>query len=93
VAFGRGWSSEFAYDAERKAFMVPGFFNEYRRAWEEPAAFLGDTPLRAFVVCASQPGVTVADARHRAESDQRWTLIESSGCAILINNAIQGRPP
>jgi hypothetical protein len=93
VAFGRGWSSEFAYYAERKAFMVSGEFKDYRHAWEDPAAFLDGTPLGALVVCPSKPGVGLDEARERAASDPRWTLIEASDCGILINKAIQGNAP
>jgi len=93
VGFGRGWSSELPYYAERKAFMVVSDFSDYRRARDDPAAFLGGTPLGAIVVCPPKPGVTIEDARARARSDPRWTLIEASDCGILINKAIQGNAP
>ena len=93
VAFGRGWSSEFAYYAERKAFMVPHDFSGYRRAWDDPAAFLGGTPLGALVVCPSKWGLTIEDARSRAGSDTQWALMEVNDCGILINQANQARAP
>jgi hypothetical protein len=93
VAFGRGWSSEFAYYAERKAFMVPNEFGGYRHAWDDPTAFLGGTPLGALVVCPLKPGLTVDDARARAAADPRWTLIEASDCGILVKQPLGRTAP
>jgi hypothetical protein len=86
VAFGREWSSELGYYAQRKSFTVPGYFTEYARAWQEPAGFLGDTPLGALVVCPSQSGPTLADAARRLESEPQWILVEALDCAVLIKS-------
>jgi len=86
VAFGREWSSELGYYAQRKSFTVPGYFKDYARAWQEPAGFLGDTPLGAMVVCPSQTGPTLADATRRLESEPQWILVEALDCAVLIRS-------
>jgi hypothetical protein len=86
VAFGEDWSSELAYYAQRKSFTVPEFFTDYARAWREPASFLGDTPLKALVVCPSNSGPTLADAARRLESEPHWTLVKVSGCGVLIDS-------
>jgi hypothetical protein len=85
VAFGEDWSSELAYYAQRKSFTVPEFFTDYARAWREPSRFLGDIPLKALVVCPSKSGPTLADATRRSESEPHWTLVEVSGCGVLID--------
>jgi hypothetical protein len=91
VAFGEDWNSELAYYAQRKSFTVPEFFREYSRAWHEPAGFLGDTPLRALVVCPSKSGPTLADAARRLESEPRWMLVEVSDCGVLIDRNKSGQ--
>jgi hypothetical protein len=85
VAFGRGWSSEFAYYAQRKSFTVPQFFNQYARAWDQPAGFLGDIPLKALVVCPSPSGPTLADAIRRLDAEPQWILVEALDCGVLID--------
>jgi hypothetical protein len=54
VGFGLDWSSEVPYYSERRGVLVPGRAMLATRLAANPAAFLGDVPLEAVVVC---PGV------------------------------------
>ena len=84
VAFGNGWSSTFAYYAQRKSFTVPVFFKDYNRAWSDPGHFLGDAPLGAMVVCPTPRGPSLQQAKDRVQSDAQWRLIEASNCYVMI---------
>lgn len=90
VIFGKGWSSEIAFPAERKSMTAPTWFKQYRRVWKHPRAYLGELDLGAIVVCPSRGGFPGnADVRERITREPGWKLVTIKGCKILLPNGRQ----
>jgi len=85
VVFGQDYSSEIAFQAQRKAMTVPPWFNEYRQLWDQPQKYLGDVNLSAIVVCPpSDEFPTLGDLRDRMTGEPGWTHVSTNGCEILL---------
>lgn len=87
VIFGQSWDSEVAFQAQRKSLTAPPGFSEYRQAWQNPQAYLGDLKLGAIVVCPSEgnfPGVS--DVQKRLDHEPGWSLQSVGNCQVLLPN-------
>lgn len=85
VIFGQGWSSEIAYQAQRKSMTVPTWFEEYKQVWSNPQAYLGDSRLGAIVVCPSEEGFpSKSDVDERLANESGWKYEKIMDCDILL---------
>jgi hypothetical protein len=86
VIFGQDWSSEVAYQAQRKSMTVPPWFKEYDQLWKTPQKYLGVLELSAIVVCSHKndfPGV--ADLQDRLKKESSWVHVTVHGCELLLS--------
>jgi hypothetical protein len=90
VIFGKGWSSEIAFPAQRKCMTAPTWFKQYRKVWKDPRAYLGNLDLGAIVVCPSPGGFPgESDVQERVTREPGWKLVTIAGCEILLPNGVQ----
>ncbi|MGH8497799.1 MAG: hypothetical protein ACRERV_03170, partial [Methylococcales bacterium] len=91
VVFGQGYSSEIAYQAQRKTMAVPPWFVEYRRLWEQPQQYLGDVQLSAIILCPpTDEFPTIQDLRGRLDNESGWRHVTVNGCELLLSPAAEG---
>lgn len=85
--FGQEWSSEIAFQAQRKSITAPESFNEYKQVWQNPQAYLGDIELGAIVICPS-PGnfPSESDVQKRFDNEPGWRLDSVGSCQILLRS-------
>jgi peptidoglycan/LPS O-acetylase OafA/YrhL len=85
VVFGQGYSSEIAYQAQRKTMAAPPWFKEYRQLWDQPQKYLGNVPLSAIVICPPTDDFpTLADMTVRLENEAGWKRDGVNGCEVLL---------
>lgn len=92
VVFGSDYSSEVAFQAQRKTMTVPPWFTEYKELWENPKKYLGDLPLAAIVICPSSdffPDIKgfpdLLDLKARIEKEPEWVHRTVHGCELLLS--------
>lgn len=91
VVFGQGYSSEIAFQAQRKTMAVPQWFKEYHQLWEHPQQYLGNVQLSAIVLCPPTDGFpTIEDLRERLAKEPGWQYVTSNGCHLLLSLASKG---
>lgn len=85
VVFGQGYSSEVAFQAQRKTMTAPQWFKEYRKLWEQPQKYLGDVPLSAIVICPPTDDFpTAGDLGIRSDNEPGWKHVSVNGCEVLL---------
>ena len=85
VVFGQDYSSEVAYQAQRKSMTVPQRFREYTQLWENPGAYVGGLELGAIVLCPpTDEFPTAADLQTRLASEPHWVHESVAGCELLL---------
>ena len=89
VIFGQGYSSEIAFQAQRKSMTAPVWFEKYRQVWENPRDFLDGLDLGAIVICPSEGGPSEADINERLSKENDWRLEQVDDCKILLKNVSQ----
>lgn len=92
VVFGSGYSSEIAFQAQRKTMAVPPWFTEYKELWESPQNYLGDLELAAVVICPAYdvfPNIKgfpdLVDLKTRMEKEPEWVHRTVHGCELLLS--------
>lgn len=86
VIFGQGYSSEIAFQAQRKSMTVPPWFGEYAKLWDRPQTYLGNTPLGAIVICpVTEEFPSVKDIQQRVANEPIWIHESVHGCEVLIS--------
>jgi hypothetical protein len=85
VVFGQGYSSEIAFQSQRKTFAAPPWFKEYRQLWDQPQKYLGNVALSAIVICPSTDDFpTLGDLKDRLDKEPDWKHVSVNGCEILL---------
>lgn len=92
VIFGESYSSEVAYQAQRKSmtatrrrFAARRRFFGYAHVWDNPQAYLGGLSLGAIVICPVTDELpTRADIDARLAREPHWTHETVSDCEILL---------
>lgn len=91
VVFGNGYSSEIAFQSQRKTMAVPPWFDHYSDLWANPQKYLGPTELAAIVVCPkfdTYPVIKgfpdVGDVQERIVKEPYWTHRTVYGCEVLL---------
>ncbi|OQW88114.1 MAG: hypothetical protein BWK72_10250 [Rhodoferax ferrireducens] len=85
VVFGQGYSSEIAYQAQRKTMAAPPWFKEYRQLWDQPQKYLGNVPLSAIVICPPTDDFpTIRDMNSRLQNELGWKNVSVNGCQVLL---------
>lgn len=85
VVFGQDYSSEIAFQSQRKSMTVPSWFKEYRQLWETPQKYLGEIPLAAIVICPpSEDFPTQKDIDNRLQKETAWVHRNIHGCELLL---------
>lgn len=85
VVFGQEYSSEIAFQAQRKSITVPPWFKEYRQLWEQPQRYLGDVVLSAIVICPpSKEFPSADDLQERLAKEPSWRRVTVYGCELLL---------
>lgn len=83
--FGQAYSSEVAYQAQRKSMTVDTWFNVYKDAWQDPQKYLGGLELGAIVVCPSSTGFPGEhEIKEKVSSSTGWKVVEIDDCTILL---------
>lgn len=87
VVFGQDYSSEIAFQSQRKTITVPPWFKEYRQLWDNPQKYLGDADLSAIVVCPlSDNFPDDNDITTRVKNSLEWRMVSVDGCRILFHD-------
>lgn len=85
VIFGQSYSSEVAYQAQRKSMTADHWFTEYAQVWDKPEAYLGGLRLGAIVVCpVTDQFPTRADIDARLAQEPHWIQETVNDCEILL---------
>jgi hypothetical protein len=88
VVFGQGYSSEIAFQAQRKTMAVPPWFKEYRQLWDQPQKYLGSMPLSAIVICPPTDSFpTLSDLHDRMTNERGWNNVTVNGCEVLLKQS------
>lgn len=89
VVFGKDWSSEIAFHAQRKSITVPLWFKEYKKVWENPENYLGNIKLSAIVICKvnddDKSFPNLQDIKARIQTEQNWIYKNIYGCHFLLS--------
>jgi peptidoglycan/LPS O-acetylase OafA/YrhL len=92
VVFGNGYSSEIAFQAQRKTMAAPPWFKNYADLWAHPQNYLGNTELAALVICPEStsfptikgfPDLDNVDQRLKLEPE--WIHRSVHGCELLLS--------
>ena len=88
VIFNQSYSSEIAYQAQRKSMTAPPWFKEYKQLWDNPQAYLGDLELGAIVICPVTDGFpNMTDLQQRLVVDSSWIHKTVYGCELLLKSS------
>lgn len=83
--FGQGYSSEVAFQAQRKAITTESRLRENRQVWDNPGSYLGGLKLAAIAVCpVTDEFPTRADINARLAREPHWIHETVNGCEILL---------
>lgn len=92
VVFGNGYSSEIAFQAQRKTMAAPPWFKDYSDLWVHPQKYLENTPLAAIVICPAYdvfPNIKgfpdLNDLRQRLANEPQWVHRSVWGCELLLS--------
>jgi hypothetical protein len=92
VVFGNGYSSEIAFQAQRKTMAAPAWFKDYSDIWVHPQKYLGDTELAAIVICPNSDVFPVikgfpdlSDLKQRLVTEPEWIHRSVQGCELLLS--------
>ncbi|MBV5327744.1 MAG: hypothetical protein JZU65_08925 [Chlorobium sp.] len=92
VVFGNGYSSEIAFQSQRKTMAAPPWFYNYSDLWANPQKYLGDLELAAIVICPGSdsfptikgfPDLNNLEQRLRQEPE--WIHRSVHGCELLLS--------
>jgi hypothetical protein len=90
VVFGKDWSSEVSFYAQRKSITAPPWFREYKKLWERPQDYLGGMKLAAIVICRAnvleKNFPNLEDINSRIQKESNWIYKNIYGCDILLSN-------
>lgn len=92
VVFGNGYSSEIAFQAQRKTMAAPAWFKNYADLWKHPQNYLGDAQLAAIVICPNYdvfPNIQgfpdLSDLKKRMVKEPEWVHRSVHGCELLLS--------
>lgn len=92
VIFGQAYSSEIAFQSQRKTMTVDTWFKEYDDVWRSPQKYLGNVKLSAMVVCPELEGFpktmefpNFMALRQRLENEPHWIHRSVHGCELLLS--------
>jgi hypothetical protein len=93
VIFGQDYSSEIAFQAQRKTMTVPPWFKEYDQLWKKPQSYLGDVELAAIVICPpTNDFPNVADLQKRLAREPAWVHVTVHSCELLLSPTTLAAP-
>ena len=82
IAFGKKWSSELPYIAERRALMVPEWFARHDEVAKYPERFTGNEDLGAVLACDPEREPTAATLVRWASSGRHWKVSRIRDCLL-----------
>lgn len=92
VIFGQSYSSEIAYQSQRKTMTADTWFKEYDNVWKSPQMYLGDVKLSAIVMCPELAGFPKTmefpdflALKQRLEKEPHWIHRSAHGCELLLS--------
>lgn len=92
VVFGNDYSSEIAFQAQRKTMAAPPWFKNYEDLWVHPQNYLGNTELAAIVICPdsdSFPTIKgfpdLSNVEQRLKQEPKWIHRSVHGCELLLS--------
>lgn len=92
VIFGQSYSSEIAFQSQRKTMTADTWFREYDDVWRLPQKYLGNVKLSAILVCPELEGFpktmefpNIVTLRQRLENEPHWIHRSVHGCELLLS--------
>jgi len=95
VIFGQSYSSEIAFQSQRKTMTADTWFKDYDDVWRSPQKYLGNLELSAIVVCPGLEGFPKTmefpnsmALSQRLENEPHWKKHSVHGCEVLLRRPL-----